>query len=365
MAANAKGKPLAGYAPLFALVTDANDAVKFEDDCMDLLRGKWLDSFERLSNGLEHASFGVDEAAEMACRLIVESVGESAQKEYDLILENSGHSIDWGHVEQFAERVGYMRHDHLRHAFEKVMRRMNDETEVGSVSWESFAEIMTTMEKAHKAEMLALEHPRMTLNVHVSSPRIVLTADPESDLGTQLLVEPGNIAIATFFAGEIVIVGVSREVRQHGSEQQTEFINAVQSDIANALGVPLADVCHVTVSDATVPAPEGEEHAELRHLLRLHRDEFSESLQSYDVNNDGFLDPSEIISALQTLAWDVNEAKYDRFSKIVLEFLDANRDGKLSLCEMKDDLASNRAVRGRTDCRVRCVFFYRLMLFLC
>ena len=51
----------------------------------------------------------------MACKLIVESVGASAQEQYDAIRgDKPGHRVDWEHLEQFAERVGYMRHDHLR-----------------------------------------------------------------------------------------------------------------------------------------------------------------------------------------------------------------------------------------------------------
>lgn len=44
----------------------------------------------------------------MACRLIIESVGESAEKEYETILKRSGQSIDWGHVEQFAGKTCHM-----------------------------------------------------------------------------------------------------------------------------------------------------------------------------------------------------------------------------------------------------------------
>jgi hypothetical protein len=117
MAAHAPARVEALYAPLLDEITDANDAVKFEDDITELQRSKWTEAFHRLSSGEpdEGASFSADEAADMACKLIVESVGASAQEQYDAIRgDKPGHRVDWEHLEQFAERVGYMRHDHLR-----------------------------------------------------------------------------------------------------------------------------------------------------------------------------------------------------------------------------------------------------------
>ena len=124
---------------------------------------------------------------------------------------------------------------------------------------------MTSMEKAHRAERIAAEHQRINLDVRILSPRIVVAANPESDTGTQLVLDLGNIAVATFFEAELVVLGAGREVIQDRSDQQIAFIRSFSSDIANALEIPVADVCHVTVVDATVPAPEGAEFSELRH----------------------------------------------------------------------------------------------------
>ena len=354
MSANAPASPSAVYAPLLPEVADANDAVKFEDDMVELERERWRSGFARFASGNpDGVSLSPDEAADIACRLIIESVGESAQQEYESIRKNSGHTIDWDHVQTFAERVGYLRHDHLQTAMENMLQSIESSEDTDQyLDWDRFCKIMTSMEKAHRAELIAAEHPRMSLDVHVSSPRIVLTANPESDVGTQLVLEPGNIAVATFLEGEMVILSVDRDVKQHGSDQRTAFINAVQSDIANALGIPVTDICHITITDATVPAPEGDTYAELRHLLRVHRDDLSQALQTVDINNDGFLDPSEVLAALQTLAWDVDASQYDRYCQVIVKYLDNDHDGKLSLCEMKDDLASNRTIHGRTDCRI-------------
>ena len=359
----APGRPLALYAPLLPAISAANDAAKFEDDVTDLQSTKWTDAFNRLSDGEsdEGATFTGDRAAEMACKFIIETVGGSAQATCDEIVKTSGHSVDWDHVEQFAERVGYMRHDHLQTEFERIVKGGELKTPRGDehrITWPHFCTIMTSMEKAHRAELMATDHPRMALNVVIDSPRIVLRVDPEADDGIALVMEPGNLCLGSFFEGEMVITDVDREVRQHGSDQENEFINLFQADVATALGIPITDVCLITVCDASVPAPDGDQHAELRHLLRAHRDDFAQILQSFEGNTDVVHVGQDefaaaLASRLQTLAWDLDEDTYVQYCKVVLNYLDTDHDGQVSLCEMKDDLSSNRAVHDRTDVRVK------------
>lgn len=227
------------------------------------------------------------------------------------------------------------------------------------LTWTQFCSIMTSMELAHRAEVIAIEHPRMLLNVDIESPRIILRVDPESTDGISVVMEPGNLCVGSFHEGEVVIMSVDREVKDHGSDKQVEFINAFESDIANALGVAVTDVCHITVADVTVPAPDGDAHAGLRHLLRRHRDEFADILQSFDINRNGVLErelsdgfEGLLRSKLQSLAWDIDEDTYDKYCKVVSDYLDVDHDGNLSLCELGGDLAANRTIHGRTDVRV-------------
>lgn len=353
MSVKTSASPLAVYSPLFPKVSDADESIKFQDHVVELQRDTWKRKFDSLSDGHQNGvPFSTGEIANMACRLIIESVGETAQQEYDSISKHPDHPIDWVYVKMFAERVGYMHHDSLQLAFENATSSVESAGDEGFLEWDRFCAIMTSIEKAHQADRIAAEHPSMSLDVRITSPQVIFTRNPESDTDTQLLLELGNIVVATYYEAELVVVGVDREVMRDGSDQQTVFIRSLSSDIASALGVPVSDVCHVAILDASVPAPEGAEFAELRHLLRQHRDEYSLALRAVDFNNDGFLDSSEIQAAFASLSWDVDESEFDRYCKAILDYLDTDHDGKVSVCELKDDLASNRAIYGRTDCLV-------------
>eukprot|EP01043_Picozoa_sp_COSAG02_P077413 COSAG02_NODE_16933_length_1042_cov_1.554613_1_plen_239_part_10 len=221
MATNTSASPLAVYSPLFPKISDANESVKFQDHVVELQRGTWKRSFDSLSDGHQNGvPFSTDDVASMACRLIIESIGESAQQEYDSISKHPGHTIDWNYVRMFAERVGYMHHDSLQLAFETATGTVEPAADEGYLDWDNFCAIMTSIEKAHRAELVVAEHPSMSLDIRVTSPQIVVTGNPESDMGTQLLLDLGNIVVATFFEAELVVVDVDRKVLRYGSDQQ-------------------------------------------------------------------------------------------------------------------------------------------------
>ena len=103
MSANTPVRPLAVYTSLMPKVTDANESVKFHDHVLELQRDTWKRSFNELSDGHENGvRFSPDEAASMACILIIDSVGDSAQQEYDSIKRQSSRAVDWDHVKTFA-----------------------------------------------------------------------------------------------------------------------------------------------------------------------------------------------------------------------------------------------------------------------
>ena len=106
------------------------------------------------------------------------------------------------------------------------------------------------MRRRARAEECARKHPRTSLDVTVASPRLLVRASPEDDSGTCLVLEPGNMAVASFYEGEVVVLGVSPKLRLPDSDEAMVWRKRFQTDLAQALGVPTADVCHVRLSDA-------------------------------------------------------------------------------------------------------------------